>query len=309
MNAEELARADLESQEVSRNLHAAARQIAALGSEATSQRRILESRVSGLYKLGRAGYARLLFNINDLRSVGRAYRTVSSVAALDRHRVAEHRRTLASLQGARAALAAQQERLAALAAEKQSAKAAIDQAVAARTAMLRSVAARQDLNAQYAAELRQAQARLQQSVAALARDGSGASAALPIGPFRGDLPWPLRGRVIGAFGPVRNAIPPRMRNGIEIGAIEAQSVRAVHDGRVAYADPFTGFGNVVIVDHGDEAYSLYGHLSTLSVQKGASVERGQLVGTAGHLPDGSPAVYFELRIDGKPVNPVQWLQR
>ncbi len=95
----------------------------------------------------------------------------------------------------------------------------------------------------------------------------------------------------------------------EIGAKELAQVRAVHEGTAAFAAPFTGFGTLVIVDHGAGAYSLYGHLSQALVTKGASVKRGSVVGSVGHTPAGAPALYFELRIDGRPVDPVQWLRR
>jgi septal ring factor EnvC (AmiA/AmiB activator) len=90
---------------------------------------------------------------------------------------------------------------------------------------------------------------------------------------------------------------------------EGEAVHAVYDGTVAYADPFSGFGNLVIVDHGDRCYSLYGHMSTAAVKKGDRVDQGGTVGLAGRNPSGNPSLYFELRIDGKPVDPLQWLKR
>ena len=86
-------------------------------------------------------------------------------------------------------------------------------------------------------------------------------------------------------------------------------MRAVHEGTVAFADQFTGYGNLVIVDHGDGAYSLYGYLSALEAARGAHVEAQATVGSSGRDPSGNPALYFELRIDGKPVDPLQWLKR
>jgi murein hydrolase activator len=83
----------------------------------------------------------------------------------------------------------------------------------------------------------------------------------------------------------------------------------VHEGTVAFADQFTGYGNLVIVDHGDGAYSLYGYLNTLEATRGAAVAAQTAVGSSGRDPSGNPALYFELRIDGKPVDPLQWLKR
>jgi septal ring factor EnvC (AmiA/AmiB activator) len=83
----------------------------------------------------------------------------------------------------------------------------------------------------------------------------------------------------------------------------------VHEGRVAFADVFSGFGRLVIVDHGQGAFSLYGHLATIDVERGAHLDAGAVVGTSGRAPGGTPALYFELRVDGRPVDPLQWLKR
>jgi len=102
---------------------------------------------------------------------------------------------------------------------------------------------------------------------------------------------------------------PEVRTGIELSLPEGHPIHAVHEGVVAFADPFSGYGNLVIVDHGDKAYSLYGHLSSVSVKKGDRVDASTTVGLAGRNPSGNPSLYFELRVDDKPVDPVQWLKR
>ena len=83
----------------------------------------------------------------------------------------------------------------------------------------------------------------------------------------------------------------------------------MHEGTVAFADQFSGYGNLVIVDHGDRDYSLYGHLDSLSVHKGDRVDASSTVGLTGRNPAGNPSFYFELRVDGKAVDPLQWLKR
>jgi murein hydrolase activator len=65
----------------------------------------------------------------------------------------------------------------------------------------------------------------------------------------------------------------------------------------------------VIVDHGEGAHSLYGHLASMTVNKGDRIELRSRVGLSGRNPGGNPALYFELRVDGKPVDPLQWLKR
>jgi septal ring factor EnvC (AmiA/AmiB activator) len=86
-------------------------------------------------------------------------------------------------------------------------------------------------------------------------------------------------------------------------------VQAVHEGTVVYAEQFTGYGDLVIVDHGEGAYSLYGYLGAIEASRGQRVEAHGRIGTSGRNPSGNPALYFELRVDGKPVDPLQWLKR
>jgi septal ring factor EnvC (AmiA/AmiB activator) len=91
-------------------------------------------------------------------------------------------------------------------------------------------------------------------------------------------------------------------------AADGQPVRSVHDGRIVYAGLFPTLGQLIIVDHGGMAFSLYGYMGLIAVSKGMSVGAGQIIGASGRSPDGQPALYFELRIDGQPVDPLQWLK-
>ena len=100
-----------------------------------------------------------------------------------------------------------------------------------------------------------------------------------------------------------------IEKGIEIAAEEGAPVQAVHGGTVAFAGPFAGFGNLVIVQHDATSFTLYGNLSAMTVGRGDRVDDGQTLGSVGASATGPPGLYFELRIDGQPVDPVQWLKK
>ena len=305
----ELATVERDLKETRAKAEATTARAAALGTVAETERPEVERRLLQLYKLGHAGYWRLLLDSDDLRTIGRAYRTASALNRLDRERVQQHQRTLEALQRERAALEAHIKEAGRLQERAVAARKAADRAVASRTALVASIDARRDLNAQLAGELEAAQQRLQGTVAQLG--ASAAPVVLPLRAFRGALPWPATGIVVGRFGRAVNSrfgtsIP---RNGIEISIAEDQPVRAVHEGTVAFADQFTGYGNLIIIDHGSAVYSLYGYLLTMDVARGARVEAERRIGSSGRNPSGNPALYFELRIDGKPVDPLQWLIR
>ena len=309
LKTEELAGAERELRRTREKVAATSARAAALKNSAETERPEVERGLVDLYKMGRAGYWRLLLDVDNLRSIGRVYRTASALNHLDRERAQQHERTLQSLNKEREALEAHVREVTRLQEQATSAKAALDRAVTARTALVASIDQRRDLNAQMSGELEAAQQKLQGTVAQL--DGRGAVAMLPLAPFRGALPWPAQGIVTGRFGRQTSSRfgTAIARSGIEISIAEGQPVRAVHEGTVAYADQFTGYGNLIIVDHGDGAYSLYGYLASLDVARGAHLDLQSAVGTSGRAPNGNPALYFELRIDGKPVDPLQWLKR
>ena len=307
IKVEELASIAKQQQDTSRQLNAAAARADALRKIAEADRPDIEARLVHLYRLGRAGYWRLLLDVDDLRSLGRVYRTAAAMTHLDRERIQSHKRTLDALVEERRTLQARSLQLTTLEQQATKARAALDRAVQNRSALVASIDARRDLNAQWTSELEAAQQRLQTSMTAL--DGS--AGALPIRPFQGALPWPLRGAISSRFGrqPSSRFGTSIVRNGIEVASAEGQPVRVVHEGVVAFAGQFTGYGNLVIVEHGERAFSLYGHLSAIQTAQGERVPAQALIGRSGLNPNGTPALYFELRVDGKPVDPLQWLQK
>jgi len=126
------------------------------------------------------------------------------------------------------------------------------------------------------------------------------------------FPWPLEGQVLTRFGIQRH---PQFgtvvyRRGIEIQAREGDSVRAVRDGQVVFADWYKGYGKLMILDHGSGFYTLYGNLSRLDLIKGERAAGGQVIGLAGDTGSlkGSK-LYFEIRRNGEAQDPLRWLAK
>jgi murein hydrolase activator len=302
LKAEEVKQLDTEFRRVERDLAATFERAATLERAEAAAAPELRARLVEIYKLGRARYARLLLSTPDIRSVGQAARTVAALARMDGKRVEAHQQTLADLKATRATLEARQRTLASVRAAAQNAQDASHRAVQARTALIRETDTRRDLNAQLAGELQAVQQKLQLALRDLGRGAAPSEVRVPLKLFRGDLDWPAPGTVRRRFG--RTSF-----HGIEVAAGEGTDVRAIHEGIVAFADNFSGFGNLVILDHGSQTFSLYGDLLDIAVRKGGRVERGQLVGAVGPTPNGAAGLYFELRVDGQPVDPLQWLKQ
>jgi septal ring factor EnvC (AmiA/AmiB activator) len=308
LKTEQAKQATSQSAEAEQALRQTTDRLASLELQRLAQLPDMKQQLVDVYKRGRSGYARLIFSARDVREFARAARAISSLATINQKRTADHRRTLEALQRERAAFAQRARDLQAREAVARQARAEAERAVAARTSKMSEIDSRRDLTAQYVGELQVAYDKIQSQVSGPA-EGRTDAVAVPLLPFRGALDWPTTGRISSRFGQTEGRLGgSAVKNGVEIASTEDLPVRAVHGGTVAYADAFTGLGTLVILDHGGNNYSLYGYLGTASVQTGATVETGSEVGRIGPSPAGPPALYFELRIDGKPTDPVQWLK-
>lgn len=137
----------------------------------------------------------------------------------------------------------------------------------------------------------------------------------PSGKFskeKGRLTWPSDGQIVSLFGRQKH---PKFdtfiyKKGIEIEPSRGDEVRAVYDGTIIFANWFKGYGMVIIIDHGENYYSIYAHLAKLLVSVGDKVGRSRSIGQIGEtgLSQGSN-LYFEIRHQGEPLDPLTWLQK
>ncbi len=131
-------------------------------------------------------------------------------------------------------------------------------------------------------------------------------------PMRGYLPWPVDGRLTRRFGRYRDkryGIEHRS-NGIEIAAKDGTPVKTIFPGRVVYADWFRGYGNMVIVDHGDKVYSLYAHLRESVVKVGDELPASAVLGTILNAKSlTGEGLLFEIRRGTQAVDPLEWIVR
>lgn len=125
---------------------------------------------------------------------------------------------------------------------------------------------------------------------------------------RGKLPWPVEGKVLSGFNAKRGDSPVRWQ-GMVINAGPGTEVRAVHHGHVVFADWLQGFGLITIVDHGGGYMTLYGNNEVLHKDTGDWISSGETIATAGDdRGQLSTGVYFEIRRNGRPLNPKPWLR-
>ena len=128
---------------------------------------------------------------------------------------------------------------------------------------------------------------------------------------KGALPWPVNGKVVTPFGQYKDNYDVLVKkNGIDISAGKGENPRAIAGGRVVFTGKFEGYGNLLIIDHGSGFHSLYGNLSETSIQESALLVEGMDVGTIEKSKKSkNPLLFFEIRHKGRPVDPLEWLQR
>lgn len=175
-----------------------------------------------------------------------------------------------------------------------------------KQAILAEVESRKDSYEQVQDQLAADAAAIENLVAS---GGSSATGPLPIG--GGQLAWPVAGTITSPYGPRTHPIfgDVRMHTGIDIGAPYGFPVVAADDGTVLFVGAMSGYGNVVVIDHGNGLATAYNHLAGFTVGQGQSVSRGSQIATngcSGYCT--GPHVHFEVRVNGSPVDPMPYLE-
>jgi murein hydrolase activator len=305
LRTEQLRETQLVLHRATEQMEATTRRARELEASVAQARPQLAARARALYKMGDLSYVRMLLSVERPADMLRGYRFVSALARRDREKMAGLRADLVALAATREDLQKKTREALALRADLDRARRALETDRQRKSELLTSIVEKKETHAAYLQELQEAEGKLGQLLSGLA-DGD---VAVPITVFKGALPWPAAGRVRIGFGRHKH---PRfetytLHNGIEIDAAADTPVRAVHEGTVAFADQFLGYGLLVIVDHGGKNHTLYAHLAEARVQPGQHVATGDVVGTVGSAGMEGSGLYFEVRSQGKPQDPVEWL--
>lgn len=288
-----------------------AAELARLQASMEQRREQLRQRVVSLYRIGPLSYNRLLLAAETARDLLAGYQLFTYLASRDRDLVESVRTTLDDLRQAQATVEGTSRQLVAVRVET----AAAVKMLAAQQEQRQAALERMDQEAETQrlalAEAERTGLALENTIAGMAA-ASKAVEAPAFARARGVLPWPAVGDLVGAFGRRRHPIygTYTVSRGIEIGAAENDPVRAVFDGKVVFADWYSGYGLLVIVDHGGGFFTLYGHLGSVTVGVNGRVGAGEqlgLVGETGSLT--GPNLYFELREGTEALNPMPWLVR
>ncbi len=277
------------------------------------QQRYLAGQIRAAYAMGRQEYFKILLNQEDPSAVGRTLTYYDYLNKARSQRIASLNATIDELEQVRQELNRESERLRQLRSEREREREQMEASHKERQSLVANLKTEiqskdQQLNGLMADE-RELKTLLQALTEALEDIPAAPGDHQPFGKLRGKLKWPTSGRRIAAFGESRNIGKLRWQ-GVVIAGKEGQEVKAVSHGRVAYADWLRGYGLLLIIDHGDGYMSLYGHNQSLYREVGDWVEKGDVIAAVGRSGGiDNNALYFEIRKDGKPTDPVRWCKR
>jgi septal ring factor EnvC (AmiA/AmiB activator) len=285
-------------------------------------RYLLAIRLRAIYKQGKMGVTSLFLSAGSLQEAALNIRYLQAVARHDRQLIQNFKLAILAHKGKKEEVGRELADLGATQKALKVKQGEIAQDERQKRALLAEVRSDKADRLQRLSELKRSQAALQDLIGQLQKKMEALRAASPKGQevvylkglhfaaAKGKLSWPTPGQILSAFGRQEH---PRyhtftFNKGIDIGAPVGQEIKAVFEGIILFADWFRGYGKMAIIDHGQGFYSLYAHASELLVNVGDKVALRQVIGRVGD--SGSPEgtrLHFEIRQNGKPENPIQWL--
>ena len=305
---------NVQMQKASQEIAQIKKDITDLQGKLQRERLSIEKTLVTLYKYGRFDFLQFLFEAQSMSAVFSEAKNLSLLARYQQEMISSYMKTLSELSAAEEAQRSKRAELAGYIKEAEQKRKDLEAKEAENKALIQDIRRNVKTYQKALEEQKDRAQHLQSLMDKLASQ----EIVLPFKfvPFyekKGKLSWPVAGKVITRFGlekhPQFNTVT--MNNGIEIAPLKDESIiRSVHSGKVVYADYFQGYGNLIIIDHGMNYYSLYGHCADFLVNRGDFVRVDQPiaeVGDSGSL--NGVCLYLEIRYKAKPLDPLQWLKR
>jgi septal ring factor EnvC (AmiA/AmiB activator) len=303
----------LQMEKAGREQAALKKSVPPLKSKLDREKEAIATTLFTLYKFGRFSFLQFFFQSENIRSFASESKSLTLLAQYQQDVLRSYQSTLAKLTMTQRNLETKKVELAGLIEAAKVKRRELEGEEAKNKLRIEEIKQNKALYQQTLNELNERAQQLQQLMDKLANQEIVLPVPfVPIYDLKGKLPWPVEGKVITKFGLERHPQfnTTTKNNGIEIAPESKDTViKALHAGKVVYADYFQGYGNLLILDHGLSYYSLYGHCASFLAKKGDWVAAGQpvaLVGDVGSLKGTN--LYLEIRYKAQPLNPLQWLE-
>jgi septal ring factor EnvC (AmiA/AmiB activator) len=293
-------------------------QIKELTRDIAKQKKLFNQRLIALYRYQRSGgMLRTVFSSNSYLDLSRRTKFIVMVLDQDRQTISTFLEQISSIEEKKIAL---QENCKSLEDTKEritDKKKQVAKKKEAQSELLQKIQEEKELHRANLEKLEKEARELQSLIDSLGKEEekkkppSSPVKSTGFAKLKGKLPLPVQGKILSRYG---KKVDPTLnttffQKGIEIAADKGDEVRAIYQGKVLYAQSFKGYGKIIIVDHGDSYYSLSGYLSKILKSPGDRVEAGEVIALSGETGSlKGPRLYFELRHQGKTVDPLPWLR-
>ncbi|MFC2157145.1 murein hydrolase activator EnvC family protein [Acidobacteriota bacterium] len=287
--------------------------ITALGKKLDTGREEVAKVLITLYKFGELSYFGFLFEVKDVGSLITENKNLNVLAKAQQNILQDYINTETELERSRDNLKNKKQEISDLLSNAKTERQELGKQENQNQALIRKINQDKALYEQRLAELQVRHKEMQDLLKQLlTQESTMPFAPAPLYEKRGNLEWPIAGRIISSFGTKRH---PQFQTktvnyGIEIAPQTDIVVKAVHPGLVKYSDDMESFGNVIILDHGMKYYTIYGHCAELWVEEGQFVKTGQAIGSAGDIGSlEGKSLYFAIRARDTFLDPLQWLRQ
>jgi septal ring factor EnvC (AmiA/AmiB activator) len=306
---EELGRVNGSLNRITREIKRSDANLRVLEKERQSLSKRLRLRLRAMYKMRKGGAVKVLFASESSRDLGRRYKYMAIIMGTDASLLEKCENNLTLVAKERARLNGLQKDLSTERGKLKVAKRQTESRLKEKNKLLQGVKRKKARHLRLVKEFEGAKVELGELISRLRKRVDqglkGEFAAM-----KGRLVMPVNGRVVSFYGKVKH---PKFKtvtfnNGIVIEATFGSRIKSVYKGKVVYVGWLKGYGQVMIIDHGDGFYTLYGHLYKVLKQRGEMVDRGEEVGLVGDsgVHDVS-GLYFEVRQGGVPRDPMAWI--
>ncbi len=273
------------------------------------RKKLLARRLSARYKMGEAGTLQVLFSSESISGLVLLDEYLGMIYDHDQGLILGYQDDLKRLEEKKAELEDRGVKLEANLEGERWAKAQVEAEKEKKRELLEGVRKETEKHLELISELDLAAQQLEQKLKSLEQKETKQS---EFALFQGKLCLPVSGRIEERFGEKTDPEfkTKTFQKGIDLRGRKGDKVRSVYSGQVVYADWFRGYGNLVIIDHGSNYYSLYAHLDRIDAAAGQAVKRGDALGTVGETGSLKGAyLYFELRHHSEAINPELWLNK
>lgn len=279
--------------------------------KAEACQRDLMARLVASYKLSHMGEMNTFASAGNFHEMMVKQKALARILEQDGELMARYNTLIAQGIEAEKSLAVERDALAEVLGEHEKVLAKVQKAHGERRRILASIQKKKVLSLAAMAEMREAERALSLRLKRLVKDRKEREHQNRFVALKGLLKYPVTGRIVTSFGPQKDSRfnVKTFSNGISIRTVRGEPVHAVVAGEVLFADWVSGYGNLLILSHGANWYTLYAHVDELFKKKGDTVESREVIATVGDSGlSGKPDLYFEVRHHSTPENPLSWFR-